>query len=83
HYHVLQIPDAMLQPVGKRDNSELANLKALCDAQYFSPPVLYDELATSEIHSIFVVNVDETKVLEVDPQKYRYTVIQAEGIIQM
>ena len=83
HYHVLQIPDAMLQPVGKRDNSELANLKDLCDVQYFSPPVLYDELATSEIHSIFVVNVDETKVLEVDPQKYRYTVIQAEGIIQM
>lgn len=83
HYHVLQIPDVLLQPVGNRDDSELVNLKALCDAQYFSPPVLYNELATSEIQSIFVVNVDKTKVLEVDPQKYRYTVIQAEGIIQM
>ena len=83
HYHVLQIPNAMLQPVGKRDSDELSNLKALCDSQYFSPPVMYNELATSEIYSIFVVNVDETKVLEVDPQKYRYTVIQAEGIIQM
>lgn len=83
HYHVLQIPNAMFQPVGHRNEAELKNLKALCDAQYLHPPVLYDELATSEIHSIFVVNVDETKVLEVDPQKYRYTVVQAEGIIQM
>lgn len=83
HYHVLQIPNAMLQRVGQRDVDELMNLKAMCDAQYFSPPVLYDELATSEIHSIFIVNIDEMKVLEVDPQKYRYTVIQAEGIIQM
>lgn len=83
HYHVLQIPNAMFQQVGKRNNAELDTLKALCDSQYFSPPVLHDELATSEIHSIFIVNVDGTKVLEVDPQKYRYTVIQAEGIIQM
>jgi len=83
HYHVLQIPNAILQQVGKRDKAELTNLKILCDAQYFSPPIMYDELATAEIHSIFVVNVDQTRVLEVDPQKYRYTVIQAEGIIQM
>ncbi|MHA3964637.1 MAG: hypothetical protein AM325_013985 [Candidatus Thorarchaeota archaeon SMTZ1-45] len=83
HYHVLQIPNAMLQSVGKRDSAELSKLKDLCDSQYLSPPVLYNELATSEIHSIFVVNVDQIKVLEVDPQKYRYTVIQAEGIIQM
>ncbi len=83
HYHVLQIPDVMLQPVGHRDESQLLKLKDLCDSQYFSPPVLYDALATSEIHSVFVVNVDETKTREVDPQQYRYTVMQAEGIIQM
>lgn len=83
HYHVLQIPEALLQGVGHRDERELKHLKELCDAQYFSPPVLYHELATAEIQSIFIVNVDEMKVLQVDPQKYRYTVIQAEGIIQM
>ncbi|MBN2228658.1 MAG: hypothetical protein JW779_03620 [Candidatus Thorarchaeota archaeon] len=83
HYHVLQIPNTMFERVGHRDDEELAKLKELCDAQYFTPPVLYDELATSEIQGIFIVNVDKMKVLEVDPQKYRYTVIQAEGIIQM
>ena len=44
---------------------------------------MYEELATCDIHRIYVVNVDGTKVLETDPQKYRYTVIQAEGITQM
>jgi len=83
HYHVLQIPEAMLQPVGYRNQAELDHLKSLCDAQYFSPPVKAEELATSQIQSIIVVNVDNMKVLEVDPQKYRYTIIQAEGIIQM
>jgi len=83
HNHVLQIPNSLLQRVGQRDEKELRHLKDLCDGQYFSPPVLYDELATAEVHSIFIVNIDELKVFEVDPQKYRYTVIQAEGIIQM
>jgi len=83
HYHVLQIPKVMLDPVGKRDKDELLNIKALCDAQYFSPPILIDELATSEIQGIFVVNVDQMKVLEVDPQYYRETVMHAEGIIQI
>jgi hypothetical protein len=82
HYHVLQIPDVMFQRVGHRDEDELLNLKALCDSQYISPPIMYEELATCEIHRIYVVNVDGTKVLETDPQKYRYTVIQAEEIIQ-
>jgi hypothetical protein len=83
HYHVLQIPDVMLQPVGQRNEDELNHLKELCDSQYASPPVLYKALATSETQSIFVVNVDEIKTLEVGPQKYRYTVIQAEGVIKM
>ncbi|TFG34609.1 hypothetical protein EU527_02575 [Candidatus Thorarchaeota archaeon] len=83
HYHVLQIPKVMLDPVGHRDKNELSNLKALCDAQYFSPPILFDELATSEIQGIFVVNVDAIKVLEVDPQYYRETVMHAEGVIQI
>lgn len=83
HYHVLQIPQTMLHPIGHRSEAELQTLKAMCDGQYLNPPVLYDELATAEVQSIYVVNVDETKVLEVDPQKYRYTIIQAEGIIQM
>lgn len=83
HYHVLQIPNPMLQPVGQRDEGDLKHLKKLCDSQYSSPPILYEELATSEIHSIFIINVDDMKTLEVDPQKYRYTVMQAEGVIQM
>ncbi|MBD3159748.1 MAG: hypothetical protein GF309_13280 [Candidatus Lokiarchaeota archaeon] len=83
HYHVLQIPGPMLQPVGQRDELELKFLKGLCDSQYSSSPILYEELATAEIHSIFIINVDDVKTLEVDPQKYRYTVMQAEGVIQI
>ncbi|MBS3795261.1 MAG: hypothetical protein KGY80_10205 [Candidatus Thorarchaeota archaeon] len=73
----------MLQPVGQWDEADLKHLKKLCDSQYSSPSILYEELATSEIHSIFIINVDDIKALEVDSHKYRNTVIQAERVVQM
>jgi hypothetical protein len=69
--HVLQIPSVFLKPPGDRSWEELSELKSLCDRYYKSPPLTLEELRYGLLHTVYIINVDEGQVREVDPTAYR------------
>ena len=69
-YYLLQIPDILVKPPRDRTMKELKYLKTLCDLYYKNPPVTLDEIRNSRIHTIYIIDVDEIAIREVDPITY-------------
>ena len=69
-YYVLQIPDILVKPPRGRTPEDLRYLKTLCDLYYRNPPVSLDEIRNARIHTIYIIDVDEVAVREVDPTTY-------------
>ena len=69
-YYLLQIPDILVKPPRDRTMKDLKYLKTLCDLYYKNPPVTLDEIRNSRIHTIYIIDVDEAVVREVDPVTY-------------
>jgi hypothetical protein len=67
---MLQIPDILVKPPRARTKEDLKYLKTLCDLYYKNPPVSLDEIRNSRIHVIYMIDVDETAIKEVDPATY-------------
>ena len=81
NYHVLQIPEILLEPPEHRDITEIQRIKEECDQFYKSPPILLDTLAMSETDYIYSINVDHVTVTQIPPHKYLDTILRAEGRI--
>lgn len=69
-YYLLQIPDILVKPPRARKKDDLHYLKTLCDQYYKNPPVSLDEIKNARIHTIYIIDVDETAIREVDPVTY-------------
>ena len=69
-YYLLQIPEALVKPPRSRTKDDLKHLKMLCDLYYKNPPVTYDEIRNSRIHTIYIIDVDGANIREVDPVTY-------------
>lgn len=69
-YYMLQIPDILVKPPRDRTVEDLKYLKTLCDLYYRNPPVSFDEIRNARIHTIYIINVDEVAIREVDPTTY-------------
>ena len=69
-YYLLQIPDILVKPPRDRTVKELKYLKTLCDLYYKNPPVSLDEIRNARIHMIYIIDVDEATIREVDPVTY-------------
>ena len=69
-YYLLQIPDILVKPPRARTKKDLKYLKMLCDLYYKNPPVALEEIRNARIHTIYVINVDNTTVREIDPATY-------------
>ncbi|MBN1784154.1 MAG: hypothetical protein JW815_00240 [Candidatus Bathyarchaeota archaeon] len=69
-YYLLQIPDILVKPPRDRTMKDLKYLKTLCDLYYKDPPVTLDEIRNSRIHTIYIIDVDEIAIREVDPITY-------------
>ena len=69
-YYLLQIPDILVKPPRDRTIKDLKYLKTLCDLYYKNPPVTLDEIRNSRIHTIYIIDVDEITIKEVDPLTY-------------
>jgi hypothetical protein len=78
-FHVLQIPSLLLKKPELREENQLQQLKEVCDIDYKSPPVLYETLASAILDSIYIVNVDQVEVIQVNPLQYLDTILRAEG----
>jgi hypothetical protein len=69
-YYLLQIPDILVKPPRGRTPEELKYLKTLCDLYYKNPPVNLEEIRNARIHTIYIIDVDEITIKEVDPATY-------------
>jgi hypothetical protein len=69
-YYLLQIPDILIKHPRDRTVEDLKYLKTLCDLYYKNPPVSLDEIKNARIHLIYIIDVDEIAIREVDPTTY-------------
>jgi len=69
-HYVLRFPSLFIEPSRERKSQGLVAVRRLCDLYYSNPPVSLDEIRSARIHVIYVVDVDEAKVWEVEPEKY-------------
>jgi hypothetical protein len=69
-YYLLQIPGILVKPPRDRTPKDLKYLKALCDLYYKNPPVSLAEIRNARIHTIYIIDVDEITIKEVDPSTY-------------
>lgn len=67
---VLPIPQIFRRPPRDRGRDEINRVKDLCDRYYRNPPVSFNEILNSHLHMIYIINVDQGKVTEMDIDSY-------------
>ena len=67
---VLPIPKIFRRPPRDRGRDEINRVKELCDRYYRNPPVSFNEILNSHLHMIYIINVDQGKVTEMDIDSY-------------
>ena len=67
---LLPIPKLFLDPPNARSESEIKKIKTFCDRFYKKPPIEFDEILNSRLHSIFLINIDKDLAKEIDPCTY-------------
>jgi len=69
-HYILQIPHVFTVPPRLRALENLKVIKNLCDLYYQNPPVGLEEVRNARLHVVYVIDVDNTAVQEVDPETY-------------
>jgi len=69
-HYVLQFSPTFTQPPRERKPEDLKEIKRLCDLYYVNPPVSLKEIKEARIHAVYIVDVDEAVVREVEPEAY-------------
>ena len=67
---MLPIPGLFRRPPRDRRPVEIKQVKQLCDAYYKNPPVVEDEILNARLHMIYIINIDASKVFEMDVDSY-------------
>ena len=75
-YHVLQIPEPLLQPPELRYIGDLEEVKILLDRYYSKPPITIEELSKAHIDYIYLVNVDTASVYELRTGDYLVSAVR-------
>jgi len=69
-YYILPIPSTFIKPPRDRGLEELEDVKTLCDRYYHRPPIKLEEIRTARLHVIYVIDVDNAHVHEMDSERY-------------
>jgi hypothetical protein len=69
-HYILQIPQVLVVPPKQRTPENLKMIKSLCDLYYQNPPVTLDEVKNARLHVVYIIDVDNAAVQEVDPETY-------------
>lgn len=67
---ILPIPALFIKPVKERSSINIDEVKMLCDLYYKNPPIDEEDIRYGRLHSIFILDIDEARILEFDPIKY-------------
>ena len=69
-HYILPFPRALAKPPRRRTSEEIKAIKKLCDRYYQNPPVTEEEIQNARIQEIYIIDVDQAKVQEIDPEAY-------------
>lgn len=69
-HYVLQFSPVFFVPPRERKPEDLWAIKSLCDLYYVNPPVTVKEVKDARIHAIYIIDVDEAEVREIEPETY-------------
>jgi hypothetical protein len=67
---ILPIPRIFGRPPRDRRHAEIQQVKLLCDKYYRNPPVSLNQILTGRLHIIYIINIDNGKVIEMDVESY-------------
>jgi hypothetical protein len=67
---ILPIPRIFGRPPRDRRHEEIQQVKLLCDKYYRNPPVSLNQILTGRLHIIYIINIDDGKVIEMDVESY-------------
>ncbi len=68
---ILPIPEIFLKPPKHRKAEEIKKIKELCDKYYKNPPLDTDAILNARLHSVYLINIDDAKITELDPDTYQ------------
>ena len=68
--NILGIPRIFLKAPANRTDEEVESVKALCDKYYHSPPISSEQIRFAVLSSVYVLDIDNVRVEEIDPEKY-------------
>jgi hypothetical protein len=69
-HYILPFPQALAKPPRKRTTADIEFIQNLCDKYYSKPPVTREEICNARIHEIQIIDVDQARVKEIDPETY-------------
>jgi len=69
-HYILPFPRALAKPPRRRTSEDIKAIKKLCDRYYQNPPVTEEEICNARIQEIYIIDVDQAKVQEIDPEAY-------------
>lgn len=75
-YYILMIPELFFKPIKERTIEEVLELKKICDIYYRSPPIEIEDIRKARLHTIYIIDVDNVKTIEIDPENYMENYIQ-------
>lgn len=67
---ILPIPGIFGRPPRDRNYAEMEQVKLLCNKYYRNPPVSLNQILNGRLHIIYIINIDEGKVIEMDVESY-------------
>jgi hypothetical protein len=56
--------------VRARKANEIQKLKLVCDNYYKDPPIEVDDILNGRLHMIYIIDIDEGKIQEMDVETY-------------
>ena len=79
-HYILPFPRTLAKPPRNRSDQEIEQIKNLCDSYYQKPPVTIEEIRNARIQEIYIIDVDRSKVQEIEPEAYLKRAMQ-KGIV--
>jgi hypothetical protein len=68
--NILPVDPIFLKSAALRTPAEMYHIKKLCDNYYSQPPVSFDEIQNAHLHSVYLIDVDNAKVEQINPEAY-------------
>jgi hypothetical protein len=67
---ILPIPEMYRRPPRDRRIEDITKLKRVCDKYYRNPPITEEEIVNGRIHMIYIIDIDQGNVIEMDVESY-------------